>query len=146
MFYIFYPKTNIHKNRFQLKEGEFYIEYKDEGGYVGAEISILAKKKKFFWIYAKVVDFLDKLANEDDLSVYFETEKLKNIGDNIIEMRIPKTDRRGVFRIYYCNSELKNEHGVSVLLEAEFKTGSPRKIENAKSRQREYSEAIKREK
>lgn len=144
MFYIFYPRTNIHKNKLQLKEGEIYVEYKDEGGYVGAEISILAKKKRFFWIYAKVVDFLDKLSIEDNLSTYFETEKLKSIGDNVIEMRIPKTDRRGVFRIYYCNSELKKEYGVSVLLEAEFKTGIPCKIKSAKLRQSEYSESIKR--
>lgn len=144
MFYIFYPNTNIHKNKSQLKEGDIYIEYKDEGGYVGNEILSLSKKRKFFWIYAKVVDFLDKLANEDDLSAYFDTEKLKYLGDSIIEMRIPKTDKKGVFRIYYCDSELKSECGASILLDAEFKTGEPRKIESAKSKQKQYTETIKR--
>ena len=146
MFYIFYPSTNIHKNKNQLKNGEKYTEYKDEDGYVGKEISTLSKKKKYFWIYAKVVDFLDKLADEDDLSKYFETGKLEGIGDNIIEMRIPKTDSKGVFRIYYCNSELKSETGVSILLEAEFKKGEAQKIESAKKRQKEYHESIMRRK
>lgn len=146
MLYIFYPGTDIHKNKSQLKNGDVYIEYKDEGGYVGNEILTLSKKRKFFWIYAKVVDFLDKLAEEEDLSAYFDIGSLKGIGDSIVEMRIPKTDKKGVFRIYYCNSMLKSEYGASILLEAEFKTGKPHKIESAKTRQKEYTEKAKRRK
>ena len=101
MFYIFYPKENIHINKSQLEKDMTYIEYKDEGGYVSIEINNLFKKRKNNWLYLKVVDFLDKLAEEDDLSAYFNLELLKAIGDGLIEMRIPKTDKKGVFRIYY---------------------------------------------
>ena len=145
MLYIFYPNKNIHINKSQLKPGAIYIEYKDEGGYVGKEIENLYKKRKYAWLYLKVIDFLDKLADEDDLSEYFDLERLNGIGDGITEMRIPKTDRRGVFRIYYCDSELKREDGASILLEAEYKDSEPVKISSAKSRKREYLEEIKKE-
>lgn len=146
MLYIFYPNKNIHINKSQLKPGAIYIEYKDEGGYVSNEIDNLFKKRKYNWLYLKVVDFLDKLADEDDLSAYFNQDLLKGIGDGLIEMRIPKTDKKGVFRIYYCNSELKRECGASVLLEAEYKHGDPMKIESARKRKSEYLEKIKKEK
>ena len=87
---------------------------------------------------------MDKLSDEEDLETYFKLELLKGIGDGIIEMRIPKTDKRGVFRIYYCNSELKIENNASILLEAEYKDEDPKKIELAKSKKSEYLEEIKR--
>ena len=146
MLYIFYPKENVHINKSQLEKDMPYIEYKDEGGYVSTEINNLLKKRKYNWLYLKVVDFLDKLAEDDDLSAYFNLELLKAIGDGLIEMRIPKTDKKGVFRIYYCNSELKRECGASVLLEAEYKHGDPMKIESARKRKSEYLEKIKKEK
>lgn len=146
MLYIFYPKENIHINKSQLKKDMVYIEYKDEGGYVSTEIDNLYKKRKNNWLYLKVVDFLDKLADEEDLSAYFNLRLLEAIGDGLIEMRIPKTDKRGVFRIYYCNSALKRECGVSVLLEAEYKHNDPMKIESARKRKSEYLEKIKKEK
>ncbi len=146
MLYIFYPKENIHINKSQLEKGMLYIEYKDEGGYVSTEIENLYKKRKNNWLYLKVVDFLDKLADEDDLSAYFNLQLLESIGDGLIEMRIPKTDKRGVFRIYYCNSELDRDCGASVLLEAEYKHGDPMKIESARKRKKEYVEKTKKEK
>ncbi len=145
MLYIFYPKENVHINKSQLEKDMPYIEYKDEGGYVSTEINNLLKKRKYNWLYLKVVDFLDKLAEDDDLSAYFNLELLKAIGDGLIEMRIPKTDKKGVFRIYYCNSELKRECGASVLLEAEYKHGDPMKIGAARKRKSEYLEKIKKE-
>ena len=144
MLYIFYPNKKIHKSKKQLRPDETYIEYKDEGGFVGNEIEKLSKKRKLFWLYLKVVDFLDKLSDEEDLETYFKLELLRGIGDGIIEMRIPKTDKRGVFRIYYCNSELKIENNASILLEAEYKDEDPKKIELAKSKKSEYLEEIKR--
>ena len=102
MLYIFHPKKNVHIKKSQLPKGMTYIEYKDEGGYVSSEIGFLYKKRKYNWIYLKVVDFLDKLAEEEDLSDYFKLELLYNLGDGLIEMRIPKTNKKGVFRIYYC--------------------------------------------
>jgi len=146
MLYVFYPKENIHINESQLIKDMQYIEYKDEGGYVSAEINALYKKKKYRWLYLKVVDFLDKIAEEDDLSSYFSLDLLEGIGDGLIEMRIPKADKRGVFRINYCNSELVRERDVLVLLEAEYKHGDPMKIESARKRKREYIAKTKKEK
>lgn len=145
MLYIFYPNKNIHINKELATKDNPYIEYKDEGGYVGNEIAFLYKKRKFTWLYLKVVDFLDKLSVEDDLTDYFKLELLSGLGDGLNEMRIPKTDRRGVFRIYYCDSELERENGASILLDAEYKDGEPKKIETGRARRREYLEEIKKE-
>lgn len=148
MHYIFYPKTTIHKNKSELKNGESYIEYKDEGGYVGNEISDLLKKNKTRWVYLRVVDLLDKLALEENegLKHYFSNEILKNIRNGITEIRVPKQDKKGVFRIYYCSSELQCEKGASILLESEYKEGDAKKIQTAIDRRTEYKATVERRK
>ncbi len=63
------------------------------------------KKKKYRWLYSLVMETLkDVEENCTDLSEHEKLERVERLShrkEPIYEFRIPKTDRRGVARLYF---------------------------------------------
>lgn len=143
MKYIFYPQENTYESI----ENQIEKKYLNAGGYVGEFFNSLAKKRKTRWVYTKIVAFLNKLADEDDLTNYYKIKTLYCLGNSLYEMRIPKVDSKGVSRIYYCYSRIEEQSNTLVLLEGELKkTKKGQKIDVARKYLNQYRETLDKEK
>ena len=59
----------------------------------------LSKRKD---LRLKVETFLDHIKNTNSLDFFERSEQISNLSGGLYEMRIPKQDRKGVVRIYFC--------------------------------------------
>jgi hypothetical protein len=128
MEFLFYPDPVI------IKSSQEVLTSRPAGA-VRKEIDDLSKKHKD--LYTLVKDFLEKLLKSSDLSVYYRIEWLYDLGDGLHEMRIPKTRRGGVFRIYFGYA--RNRPDVLVLFDAELKhKPEPDRISSARKKLQDY--------
>ena len=107
-------------------------------GAVARELERLEEKHKDLAL--KVWDFLKRtIGSADELQVYYNDGHLFNLTGGLHEMRIPKTRKGGVFRIYFCFKDFKESSGVLVLLDAELKhKREAMRINSAREKLRQY--------
>ncbi|MBD5412077.1 MAG: hypothetical protein HDR51_04925 [Treponema sp.] len=126
MNFLFYPDT---------EEFAQNIPYEEAEGVVGKEIKKLKKQHKN--IYLRVKSFLNKICEVNNLNEFYERETIRDLGGGLNEIRIPKQNKGGVFRIYFCKS--KNNDNLLILLDAEFKHKKKgERIEIARKKQKTY--------
>lgn len=105
------------------------------GGYVGEFLDKSGRRRPD--LVALVNAFLLKLTQMDNLDGLFLTQQLKPLGQNLIEMRIPKQLRSGVVRVYFCWS--RSVKNCAVLLAGEIKQDKESEmIGVAQSRLKDY--------
>ena len=91
----------------------------------------------------KVETFLLTVKALTDLQDLLKSGQIAALGDSLYEMRIPKTLKGGVVRIYFCHASENPQ--ILFLLEAEFKHDKEaQKIPSARKRLTEYQEIEKR--
>ena len=118
-------------------------EPKDEIGDVGKEIRILSKRRPD--LYLRVKSFLKSLKKIVDISVYIRSKQIYKFPkeyDGLYEMRIPKQAQGGVFRIYFCISEMDFQMLMLLCAELKHKTESM-KLDLAFSKMKFYKELVK---
>lgn len=105
------------------------------GGYVG---DFLDKSgRRYPELVAGVNSFLSKIVLMDALDTLFATQQLASLGQNLIEMRIPKRRQGGVARVYFCWSP--KGKNCAVLLAGEIKhRKAPEMLGVAQARLREF--------
>jgi|SRR5690554_643596 len=115
-------------------------EAKDEGGDVGKEIKGLSKYRQD--LYLRVKSFLKALKKVTDIAPYLQNKQIFKFPqkyDGLYEMRIPKQEKGGVFRIYFCFP--KTDLQTLILLCAELKQKTkPMKLDNALIKLKQYRE------
>ncbi len=99
------------------------------------------KKRRYFLL---VNEFLKKLSECDSIDPYVKCQMILPLKKGLYEMRIPKTRKEGVVRIYFqFHPYLKT---TLVLLDAEFKKEKePSRLDCALGRMKQYNEYAKRE-
>ncbi|MEI8095807.1 MAG: hypothetical protein WCG80_16480 [Spirochaetales bacterium] len=105
------------------------------GGYVGEFLNKSTRRRPD--LVACVEAFLSKLSLMDRVDTLFDSQQLASLGQDLVEMRIPKQRQGGVARVYFCWSpRVKN---CAVLLAGEIKHGkAPEMLGVAQARLREY--------
>jgi hypothetical protein len=74
------------------------------------------------------------------LDLMLKSDQIGQLGDGLYEMRIPKSKRGGVVRIYFCYSESNRQE--LILLDSELKhETAPSKLKIARKRLRELKSA-----
>ena len=121
----------------------WYPEYSPDNSSSSVWKSLRKDLAKRHDLMLLVEAFLKKLAPIKDLAELQKSEEIFPVGEGLWEMRIPKTRKGGVVRIYFCYKPDCPE--TLVLLEAELKhdkAGSG--IPSARQRQTQYYEKLKR--
>jgi hypothetical protein len=115
-------------------------EAKDEVGDVGKEIKDLYRHRSD--LYLRVKSFLKALKKVTDIAPYLQNKQIFKFPqkyDGLYEMRIPKQEKGGVFRIYFCFP--KTDLQTLILLCAELKQKTkPMKLDNALIKLKQYRE------
>jgi len=97
----------------------------------------LSKHKELMLL---VETFLDTVRRNGSLDLMLKSEQIGQLGDGLYEMRIPKSKRGGVVRIYFCYSESNRQE--LILLDSELKhETAPSKLKIARKRLRELKSA-----
>lgn len=88
--------------------------------------------------------FLDRIRKTESFEPFYQDETIEYLaGDEIYEMRIPKTRSGGVVRIYFVMHPQVD--GLLVLLDAEIKHGKPGKRKGrAKERKKTFLSDLQR--
>lgn len=132
MIFLFYPDPT---------ECSQSVPLEKPTGPVRKEIISLTPKHKDLYLLVK--DYLNKLLAMTDLSQEYQREVLFDLGGGLHEMRIPKTRRGGVFRIYFCYAT--DNPGILVLLDAELKhQKEPKKISSAQGKMEDYKRWVEK--
>lgn len=134
MRFVFYPDLIEHEAVFPLN--------RIPNGVIAKELQYLLEKQ--IKLYVIVKEFLIELEKVTDLSIYYKSERLRDLGDGLHEMRIPKKRRGGVFRLYFCYHNLDVKSDVLILLDAELKhKKKPQRMDIARDKLKEYKDLIR---
>lgn len=74
---------------------------------------------KYRELQVLVESFLGRVMEVSDLQPFFDSKQIAPLGADLFEMRIPKTRRGGVVRIYFCRHPGNKRE--LILLDAELK-------------------------
>jgi putative component of toxin-antitoxin plasmid stabilization module len=92
--------------------------------------------KKHPDVLLRVEVFLKKVQELESLDAHEKSGEIAPLGESLHEMRIPKTRKGGVARVYFAYA---NEPNTIVILDAEFKhERHPIKTESARRRLKAY--------
>lgn len=114
-------------------------QYTDMNGDVGKELKKLSKGDRELLL--RVQTTLKKLKTAGNLDIFFDTQWMLPF-NGFLELRIPPTRKKGVFRIYCCRDARNPVNLVLLCAEVKHKK-KPMKEEVAKKKYKEYLEMVK---
>lgn len=121
----------------------WYPHWTEDGSQSSVQAKLRKDLKKRPELMLRVETFLARLKQLKSLVPLEQTEDIAPLGGGLLEMRIPKTLRGGVVRIYFCYAA--GDEQTIILLEAELKNErAPNKVDVARKRMRFYQEHTKR--